>query len=545
MALLLRSAGRTEIARSLYRDIYNENDFFYFFVGRTTEWDDEESPELPVDSARYGNTSSRNMLFVKRIQSSDAVLMVPRINWTSATVYDQYDDKYGELDANGDVYTANSGALSLKDSQFYVLTDDDHVYKCISNNNGADSTVKPTGTSTSAIETADGYIWKFMLKVEASDKIKFLTPEYIPVRKIAGSGDPEFDVNGEIDTITITDTGSSYETAPIVIINGDGVGAVATASVSGGEVTNISLTNSGSGYSFAYITFSGGGGSDAAASVSLGATESGTVQEDVENAAIPGTVDRLEIISGGIDYVDGDAAVSIIGDGSGAEAILDIDPDDGSILSVTITNRGSGYTFADVTITGAEGAGAEIISVISPRAGHGANAQKELFATNVGFSVNLTNDSADLFLNNDFRQIGVIKNPLVFDSNNNFQDTTGTCCYVIQVLDPQNYALDDVITTDSGGKFIVIQKVDADGDGTDDSIYLLPIIPIITTSSTLTNVTQSIPNLVINTDVSGETVALATPEIDNKTGEIVYLDNREFIVRQQDQIEKIRAILKF
>ena len=156
MALLLRSAGRTEIARSLYRDITNENDFFYFFVGRTTEWDDEESPELPVDSPRYANTSSRNMLFVKRIEKSDTVLMIPRINWVSGTVYDQYDDKYGELDANGDAYAANSGALSLKDSQFYVLTDDDHVYKCISNNNGTDSTIKPLGTSTSAIETAEG-----------------------------------------------------------------------------------------------------------------------------------------------------------------------------------------------------------------------------------------------------------------------------------------------------------------------------------------------------------------------------------------------------
>jgi hypothetical protein len=545
MALLLRSAGRTEIARSLYRDITNENDFFYFFVGRTTEWDDEESPETPVDSVRYANTSSRNMLFVKRIEKSDTVLMIPRINWASGTVYDQYDDKYGELDADGNAYAASSGALSLQDAQFYVLTDDDHVYKCIFNNNGAASTEKPTGTSTSAIELEDGYIWKFMFKVEASDKIKFLTPEYIPVRKIAGSGDPEFDVNGRIDTITITDTGSSYETAPFVHINGDGVGATATAAVSGaGVLTNITLTNQGSGYSFAYITFSGGGGSGAAASVLLGATESGTVQEDVENAAIPGTIDRLEIISGGIDYVDGDAAVAIVGDGSGAEAILDIDSDDGSILSVTITNRGSGYTFADVTITGAEGTGAELIAVVSPRAGHGANAQKELFATNVGFSVNLVNDSADLFLNNDFRQIGVIKNPLRLNGNN-FRSTTGTCCYVIQVLDPQNYALDDVITTDSGGKFIVIQKVDADGDGITESIYLLPIIPIITTSSILTNTTQSIPNLVINTDVPEDIEAVADPEIDNKTGEIIYLDNREFIVRQQDQVEKIRAILKF
>jgi hypothetical protein len=538
MALLLRSAGRTEIARSLYRDIYNENDFFYFFVGRTTEWDDEESPELPVDSTRYANTSSRNMLFVKRIQSSDTVLMIPRINWASGTVYDQYDDKYGELDPDDEVYTANSGAASLKDAEFYVLTDDDHVYKCIFNDGNSQSTTKPTGTSTSAIETADGYIWKFMFKVEASDKTKFLTPEFIPVRKIAGSGDPAFDVNGRIDTITITNTGSSYETAPTVIINGDGTGAVATATVSGaGVLTNISLTNPGEGYSFAYITFSGGGGSGAAASVTLGATESGTAQQNVENAAIPGTIDRIEILSGGIDYVEGDASIAIIGDGSGAEATLEIDPDDGAILSITITNRGTGYTFADITIDGAEGSGASLLAVISPRAGHGANAQKELFATNVGFSVNLTNDTADLFLNNDFRQIGLVKNPLIFDTNNNFQDSTGTCCYIINTSSPTSYDMDDIITTDSGGKFIVVQKVDANNNGSLESIYLLPIIPIITSSSILTNTTQSLTGLTINSVVE--------PEIDNKTGEIIYLDNREFIVRQEDQVEKIRAILKF
>lgn len=545
MALLLRSAGRTEIARSIYRDIYNENDFFYFFVGRTTEWDDEESPETPVDSVRYANLSSTNMLFVKRIQSSDTVLMIPRIDWESGTVYDQYDDKYGQLDSNGDQYVAYSGAQTLQDSIFYVLTDDDHVYKCIYNNNDSESTIKPSGTSTSAIETADGYIWKFMFKVEASDKTKFLTADYIPVRKIAGAGDPEFDVNGQIDSITITATGSSYETAPTVIINGDGVGAVATATVSSGQVSSISVTDPGEGYSFAYVTFSGGGGSGAEATVSLGATESGTVQEDVENAAIPGTVDRIEIVNAGIDYVEGDASVAISGDGSGAEAVLSIDPDDGSITAITITNQGTGYTFATVTIEGEEGTGAELIAVISPRAGHGANAQKELFATNLGFSVNLTNDNADLFLNNDFRQIGVIKNPLVPVTGVNFQDSTGTCCYVIQVLDPTNYDLDDVILTDSGGLFLVVQKVDADGDGTAESIYLLPIIPIITSSSILTNATKSLPGLVINTDVPEEIEPVAIPEVNNKTGEIMYLDNREFIVRQEDQVEKIRAILKF
>lgn len=648
MTLLLRSAGRTEIARSLYRDIYNENDFFYFFVGRTTEWDDEESPEVPVDSPRNDNTTQRNMLFVKRIQASDAVLMISRINWVSETIYDQYDDKYGELNSTGGVITAHSGASSLKTAQFYALTDDDLVYKCIFNNNNSTSTVKPTGTSTLAIETADGYIWKFMFKVEASDKTKFLTPEFIPVRKIAGSGDPEFDVNGQIDSVNITNSGSGYATAPTVVVNGDGAGAVVTATVTGssvsetfvvtvvndgtanifvidgvnkpvlnlvrggvytfnqsnasnnthqlafkdsagasytvgvvttgtpgtagaqtvitvannapddlryycvshgnymgntinvtnvGEVTNLVITNSGEGYSFAYLTFSGGSGTGASASVTLGATESGTVQEDVENAAIPGTIDRLEIIDSGVDYVDGDASVSIVGDGSGAEAILEIDPDDGTILAITITNQGTGYTFADVTITGVDGSDAIVIAVISPRAGHGANAQKELFATTVGLSVNLINDNADLFLNNDFRQIGVIKNPLVYDTSTNFQEPTGTCSFIVTTSSPASYDMDNIITTDSGGKFIVVQKVDANNDGSLESIYLLPIIPIITSSSILTNVTQSLSGLTINSVIE--------PEVSGKTGEILYLDNREFIVRQLDQVEKIRAILNF
>lgn len=545
MSLLLRSAGRTELARSFYRDIYNENDFFYFFVGRTIEWEDEQSPETPVDSVRYVNTSARNMLFVNRIRSSDAVLMIPRINWSPDTIYDQYDDKYGEIDPDGNVYTSYSGAESLKDALFYVLTDDDHVYKCISNKNNSPSTVKPTGTSTSTIETADGYLWKFMYKVESADKIKFLTNDYIPVRKIAGSGDPEFDVNGQIDSITITNGGSSYTSAPMVIINGDGTGASATATISGGEVTGITISNAGAGYSFAYITFSGGGGTGAAADVELGATETGTAQENVESAATPGTIDRIQIINGGIDYVSGDASITIEGDGSGAEAIATIDPDDGSIIDVTITNQGSGYTFANITVGGSAGSGAELISTTSPRSGHGANAQKELFATNIGISVNLTNENADLFLNNDFRQIGIIKNPREYGSTNNFQEGTGTCCFVINVADPENYDADDVILTDSGGIFTVIQKIDADNDGIVESVYLLPTIPLITTSSIMLNQTKSITGLVINTLTTGGLLPLVAPEIDSNSGEIIYLDNREFIFRQEDQVEKVRAILKF
>ena len=66
---------------------------------------------------------------------------------------------------------------------FYVVTSDYNVYKVISNNNGANSTVATTGTSTNILTTADGYKWKFMYSISASDVNKFVTSD-IPVKTI-------------------------------------------------------------------------------------------------------------------------------------------------------------------------------------------------------------------------------------------------------------------------------------------------------------------------------------------------------------------------
>ena len=68
-----------------------------------------------------------------------------------------------------------------------------------------------------------------------------------------------------IERIEITAPGTSYETAPTVIITGAGTGATATATVSGGVVTAITVTAKGTDYSTAHIVISGGGGSDATA----------------------------------------------------------------------------------------------------------------------------------------------------------------------------------------------------------------------------------------------------------------------------------------
>ena len=531
MTVLLRDNARVEIARSIYRDVATENDFLYFYIGRTIEWDDEEAPETPVDSVSYNNAAHRNTLFLKRVQTGDIVMMARRIDWAVDTVYDSYDDNYSSD------YTAYSGAEKLSLADFYVMTDAFNVYKCIYNNEDSESTAKPTGTSTSSITTEDGYIWKYMFTVGASDQQRFLSTSHIPVRKVVNAGEPAFDVNGALDSVTVTTGGSGYAAAPSVVVSGDGVGASATAVLTSGVVTSVTVSNAGSGYSFANISFSSGA---AAATANLGGTETDTTHQAVENAAVNGTVDRVVMLDIGLDYIQDDVTCVITGDGEGAEGNVQVSEDGlGKITSVEITNVGSGYSFADISFVNnvGSGAGATARVVLSPYFGHGANSQKELFATAVCISTNLTNETYDIFVGNDFRQIGLIKNPMSFGTSTNFQATTGTTCYVINVSDHTKYALDDNITTDEGGQFTVIQKRDLNSNGTVESIYLLPIIPIISGSSILTNTTQNFTNLSIN--------SVTEPEVDNKTGEILYIDNKRYITRSSDQIEKLKAILTF
>ena len=100
------------------------------------------------------------------------------------------------------------------------------------------------------------------------------------------------------------------------------------------------------------------------------------------------------------------------------------------------------------------------------------------------------------------------------------------------IRDSNRYVADDIITTSDGGKFQVIQ-VDSDND----NVYLTAELPLITGSSTLTNTTQNIPSLSIN--------SVTNPEVKNSSGEVIYLDNRSPVTRSEDQVEQIKALIRF
>ena len=537
MALLLTRSGRVELARSFHRDIQNSNDLVYIAIGKTTQWEDEQLPEEPIDSNYYLNEFRRNIMFVQKITSANICHIVRRIDWTSGTIYDPYDDSYSEDNI------AESGATNLADANFYVVTDAFNVYKCLDNNNGAQSITKPEGTTPTIIEHdgngQDGYIWKFLFQISPADQTKFLDSNFIPVRKLTGN--PTFDVNGIIDALTITSGGSGYTSIPQVTILGDGTGAGATCTINAGTgvVNSITVTSVGSGYSFATVIFTGGGGTGAEASVTLGLADAlPTVQAAVENTSTGGTIGRIVVSDRGIDYISGGVTVVITGDGSGATATATVV--DGQITSVNVINEGSGYTFADVTFqTASSGTNAVARAIIAPIEGHGSNPIRELYASRIVIvSTLFDKDNEDLTLGNDFRQIGFVKNLQNYPKTAPYISTTGNASFIVDVdiADAGNYAVDNIILTDDAveGKFRVTQIIN---DVSSYKIHLQKIRGNITSSSTLTNETSNTPGLSIN--------SVTPPEFNVSSGEIVYIENRAAVNRNENQAETIKAIVTF
>ena len=240
----------------------------YLYIGGvTTAWDDENDPPAIKDSTKDQIMAFDEFYAGKRIQRSNIVPVTRRINWTIDTVFDEYND-VADL-----INELNDETLSFYN--FYVLTSEFNIYKCISNNNRTPSTIMPSGTSINSFQTPDGYIWKYMYSLNSEDVFGFLTANWMPCYNVLYNNNTtqwqtqQAAVGLTVDHVVVTDNGTGYlsSNAPTVAIVGDGVGATAVAVIDDdlGEITNIIITNKGSGYTTASVTITGGVGVGATA----------------------------------------------------------------------------------------------------------------------------------------------------------------------------------------------------------------------------------------------------------------------------------------
>ena len=227
---------------------------------RTENEGSDSSPIASPDSVDAEFYTFDDAIAAKKITSSNVSYVIPRRNWTTGTVYDYYRHDYGRrITGTTTTQTSNSGASNLWDSTFYVYSSAGNVYKCLDNNSGANSTVEPTGTSNSVLSTADGYKWKYMYTLSASQQVNFLSTDFMAVA--TNSTVSAAATNGALDVIKIKTGGTGYTTSGAastgtitsVPIRGDGSSGTATITITSGVITAVSVSAAGSGYTFGYI----------------------------------------------------------------------------------------------------------------------------------------------------------------------------------------------------------------------------------------------------------------------------------------------------
>lgn len=226
---MFKQKFKKTIADAVYQEVTSKTAKYYHWFGKENTWQDFLSPFIPSSSTdtpgapsenfRYELHVRRDILTAKLIKPSDVSYVTRRIDWVSGTVYDMYDDAYESTTGYG-YGPAYSGAIRLEDANFYILTNEYNVYKCIDNNENSPSTYMPTGTTTEVFETADGYKWKFMYSIPVSLRNRFLSSTYMPVSTALKT---QFYSSGAINNIAIENGGGGYNpSTTVAVITGDG-----------------------------------------------------------------------------------------------------------------------------------------------------------------------------------------------------------------------------------------------------------------------------------------------------------------------------------
>ena len=231
----------------------NPTESIYCFLSQVLPWVDDNNPDVPEQSQRYLKNVYKSMFVAKHITSNNITPVAQRFDWTSGEIYDYYRDDI-------DMFQKDSSGLLVK--MFYVKNRYDQVFKCLDNNNGAESTDEPFfqpgtyNTNNVFASGVDGYKWKYIYTIDVGNKVKFMDSTWIPVP--VGSKTPNATTTagtGSIDAIILTNGGVNYEPSNTTItITGDGSGATANISMSSGVITDINIFNPGSNYTYANVS---------------------------------------------------------------------------------------------------------------------------------------------------------------------------------------------------------------------------------------------------------------------------------------------------
>ena len=518
MAAIVTDQFRILNASNFVDNVTDSNNSYYVFVGlsnpttsgfgRKTDFN-TDTPS-PTDNINYMNFVGDNMSFGKKVTSDNVRRLVRKISWSRGTKYEMYRHDY-----NLNNTSPITGSARLYDSNYYVMNSDFKVYICIDNGSSGINTTgnasldEPTFTDlepSKAGTSGDGYQWKYLFTVSPSDIIKFDSTDFISVSN-------NWSTSTDSQVVAVRDNGDS--------------------DVNNNQIKKVYIDNQGVGYS------------------------NGTGQE-----------------------------VNILGDGTGGKVVVDVV--NGKITNAVVSAGGKGYTYGMVDL-GAIGntsasTKASLIPIIPPSKGHGHDIYKELGSDRVlvfaRFDTSTTNDFP---VNTSFSQIGILKNPTSIGSTSLFTDPTFSSVGALKLSTANGTptigeTISQVVTAGKAKGFVAAYDVDTkvikfvqdrssflnqtSFDTTDYvGVSTFAKVHAFESNTNQINCGTSGFNGSIDTGFTGVstnptgtklisldtqfTQGVSNPEINKKSGDIVYLDNRPLITRNARQKEDVKIILEF
>tara|TARA_B100002019_G_scaffold291169_1_gene310582 strand:- start:5689 stop:7260 length:1572 start_codon:yes stop_codon:yes gene_type:complete len=510
-------------ANSFVNSVNDESNSFYVFVGlsnpstsgfgRVANWNDN-TPN-PIDNTDYLHHYGSTIMYGKKITAGNIKRVVRKIEWQSGRQYEMYRPDYSVVNPS-----PTTGAMRLYDADYYVINSDYRVYICIDNGatgiktSGNASQVEPTFTDLEPTKLSDGYTWKYLFTISPSDLIKFDSTEYITLPN-------DWDTSTDAAIVSVRENGDSFTNE--------------------NQIKKVYVENKGSGYT-----------------------------------------------------IPNGTSANIVGDGSGGRVSLEVDTS-GRINNVIVTAGGKNYTFALIdlgtTATTVPGVFAQLIPIIPPSKGHGYDIYTELGADKILIYARFDDSTRNFPIDTEFAQIGIVKNPKIYDTTGitteNYEGDTFSAVFgaklnsvagTVEIGDRieqqvgSGYAYGYVVSYDTETKVLKyyqdrslyynggngVNHTDFIGvssffDSTTGDILQFNSTNVISKSaggfsasidSNFSGITTVVSNKVINLGVEF-TSGLSSPEINNTTGDIVYVDNRPAVIRNLRQKEDIKIILEF
>ena len=525
MPALITDQFRINNANNFISSIEDESNSYYVFLGlpnpaedlfgRNGNWQTTENLSgivpNPTDNEDYKSHYKDTALFGKKVTSANARRVIRRVDWVVGKKYDMYRHDYSSSNL-----TPVTQKARLYDSNFYVVNSEYKVYICLyngssgSNPTGNASQDEPTFTDlepSRAGQSGDGYIWKYLFTISPSDIVKFDSTEYIVLPN-------NWETTNDSQIVAVRENGNSTQ--------------------NNNQLKTIYIEDSGS------------------------------------------------------SYITGSYTVDILGDGSGAKAFVVVN-NSGEIESATVVAGGSGYTYGLVDLGQARPSNfnsparpAKLIPIIPPSLGHGFDIYKELGADRILIYSRFDDSTLDFPTNTKFSQVGILKNPSKFLSTETYTESQFSNLYSLKFNNPSS-------SPSVGDKIQQIQQNGVDkavgyvasfdpntgvlkyfkdrslyfGNGLDHTDYVglsSEGRANIDFSSSGLNVTSTgfSENIDINfsgitTIINGQiinlssefTYGISNPEINNNTGDIIYIDNRSLVARNLRQKEDVKIILEF